>query len=177
MVLVFLAWVWCSLVAAAWIWSGAPFLPMKGRSEGWYSCSFMVPTILSHRLWERERERDCEVRWDDWLEIGLWFAWPRSCIVPSLTAVWIEGSSASPSSRIYTVGVYLHPSESDCPHRLLHSSLPCLLFFTCLFLCCIFRCLLCPVLHMCCPWGVKFLLGIKVDQQVYQQTILCFFFH
>ena len=70
--MVFLAWVWCSL-AAAWIWSGAPFLPMKGRSEGWYSCSFMVPTILSHRLWARERERERKRLWDP----VRWLAWDR----------------------------------------------------------------------------------------------------
>ena len=36
-------------------------------SLGWYSCSFMVPTVLSHRLWER----DCEI------ELARWLVWNR----------------------------------------------------------------------------------------------------
>lgn len=69
---------------------------MNGLFEGRYSCLFMVPTILSHQKEYTEIDRDREV-WNRYgrIETGLWFTWPRSCINPLPTAVWIEGSSAS----------------------------------------------------------------------------------
>jgi hypothetical protein len=67
------------------------FLWVGTAARSWFPLSYLMAGGLS----ERERER-----WDEWsvwcwLEIGLWLAWPRSCTVPLLAALWIEGSSAS----------------------------------------------------------------------------------
>lgn len=62
---------------------------MEGRFEGWYSCSFMVPTVLSHQRNRCESAGERCLRWACGLH-------DRGAVSsPLSTALWIEGSSAS----------------------------------------------------------------------------------
>lgn len=65
------------------------------RSNEW-SVWRAVQLLVHGSHYPVSSERDREV-WNRYgrIETGLWFTWPRSCINPLPTAVWIEGSSAS----------------------------------------------------------------------------------
>ena len=101
-----------------WIWSGAPFEPMKGPFEGWCSCSFMVPTVLSHRLWE--------TLWD----LVRWLVLRSAC------GLHDRGAASSPCWPLFGLKgalhlilpcyAYLHRSNCDAPINCFLRSLPLL---------------------------------------------------